>query len=164
VNVAHTDRIIEGLRFVFVELPKFKPKTIAEKKMTVLWLRFLTEIDEDTVEASSELLENEATRKALSIVEKSAMTEGQLYAYEKFWRAVIDEEVHFRVHYQDGFDKGMVKGRAEGREEGRAEGRAEERIKNARSLKANGIPLDTIASSLGLSQDEIEELTQNRPR
>ena len=92
------------------------------------------------------------------------MTEGQLYAYEKFWRAVIDEEVHFRVHYQDGFDKGMVKGRAEGREEGRAEGRAEERIKNARSLKANGIPLDIIASSLGLSQDEIEELTQNRPQ
>ena len=92
------------------------------------------------------------------------MTEGQLYAYEKFWRAVIDEEVHFRVHYQDGFDKGMVKGRAEGREEGRAEGRAEERIKNARNLKANGIPLDIIASSLGLSQDEIEELTQNRPQ
>ena len=162
--MAHTDRIIEGLRFVFVELPKFKPKTIAEKKMTVLWLRFLTEIDEDTVEASSELLENEATRKALSIVEKSAMTEGQLYAYEKFWRAVIDEEVHFRVHYQDGFDKGIVKGRAEGREEGRAEGRAEERIKNARNLKANGIPLDIIASSLGLSQDEIEELTKNRPQ
>ena len=150
VNVAHTDRIIEGLRFVFVELPKFKPKTIAEKKMAVLWLRFLTEIDEDTVEASSELLENEATRKALSIVEKSAMTEGQLYAYEKFWRAVIDEEVHFRVHYQDGFDKGMVKGREEGR--------AEERLKNARSLKANGIPLDVIVSRLGLSQDEIEAL------
>lgn len=150
VNVAHTDRIIEGLRFVFVELPKFKPKTIAEKKMAVLWLRFLTEIDEDTVEPSSELLENEATRKALSIVEKSAMTEGQLYAYEKFWRAVIDEEVHFRVHYQDGFDKGMVKGREEGR--------VEERLKNARSLKANGIPLDVIASSLGLSQDEIEAL------
>ena len=150
VNVAHTDRIIEGLRFVFVELPKFKPKTIAEKKMAVLWLRFLTEIDEDTVEASSELLENEATRKALSIVEKSAMTEGQLYAYEKFWRAVIDEEVHLRVHYQDGFDKGMVKGREEGR--------VEERLKNARSLKANGIPLDVIANSLSLSQDEIETL------
>lgn len=73
-----------------------------------------------------------------------------LYAYEKFWRVVIDEEVHFRVQYQDGFDKGMVKGREEGR--------AEERLKNTRSLKANGIPFDVIASSLGLSQDEIEAL------
>ena len=36
VNVEHTDRIIEGLRFVFIELPKFKPNTIAEKKMAVL--------------------------------------------------------------------------------------------------------------------------------
>ena len=69
VNVEHTDRIIEGLRFVFVELPKFQPKSIAEKKMAVLWLRFLTEISEKTIEAPAELLENEATRKALSIVE-----------------------------------------------------------------------------------------------
>ena len=44
VNVEHSDRIIEGLRFVFVELPKFKPKNIAERKMAVLWLRYLTEI------------------------------------------------------------------------------------------------------------------------
>ena len=55
VNVEHTDRIIEGLRFVFVELPKFKPQTIAEKKMAVLWLRFLTEIDEATEQVDAEL-------------------------------------------------------------------------------------------------------------
>ena len=75
VNVAHSDRIIEGLRFVFVELPKFRPESIAEKKMAVLWLRFLTEINRKTDEAPAELLANEATRKALSLVEKSAMTE-----------------------------------------------------------------------------------------
>ena len=42
VNVEHSDRIIEGLRFVFVELPKFKPQTIKERKMAVLeqvWLK-----------------------------------------------------------------------------------------------------------------------------
>jgi len=65
---------------------------------------------------------------------------------------------------EEGRAEGRSEGRAEGREEGRAEGRAEERIKNARNLKTNGIPLDIIASSLGLSQDEIEELTQNRPQ
>ena len=91
VDVEHTDRHIEGLRFVFVELPKFKPQSIAEKKMAVLWLRFLTEIAEDTVEAPTELLENDETRKALALVEKSAMTEGQLYAYERFWMSVVDE-------------------------------------------------------------------------
>ncbi|MBQ7472561.1 MAG: Rpn family recombination-promoting nuclease/putative transposase, partial [Prevotella sp.] len=75
VNVEHTDRIIEGLRFVFVELPKFKPQTIAEKKMAVLWLRFLTEIDESTEEVDAELLQNPDTARALKILEKSAYTE-----------------------------------------------------------------------------------------
>ena len=73
VNVEHTDRIIEGLRFVFIELPKFKPKTIAEKKMAVLWLRFLTEISEQTKEAPAELLENAEISKALSIVVRRSL-------------------------------------------------------------------------------------------
>ena len=45
-----------------------------------------------------------------------------------------------------------------GREEGRAEGREEERMKNARSLKANGVPLDVIARSLNLTVEEISQL------
>ena len=75
VNTLHPERRIEGLRFVYVELPKFQPKTIAERKMAVLWLRFLTEISEHTKDAPAELLENELTEKALAIVEKSAMDE-----------------------------------------------------------------------------------------
>ena len=33
-------------------------------------------------------MENEQIRKALAIVEKSAMTESQLYNYERFWDQV----------------------------------------------------------------------------
>jgi len=50
--------------------------------MAVLWLRYLTEINKSTEEVPAELLENEQTRKAISLVEKSTMSEGQLYAYE----------------------------------------------------------------------------------
>ena len=42
--------------------------------------------------------------------------------------------------------------------EGRAEGRLEERIANARSLKENGVALDLIARSLGLTATEIAAL------
>ena len=90
VDVAHNDRIIEGLRFVFIELPKFKPKTIAERKMAVLWLRFLTEINAATEEAPAELLENPETAKALKLLEKSAYNEGQLEAYERCYAGFID--------------------------------------------------------------------------
>ena len=147
VDVEHTDRHIEGLRFVFVELPKFKPQSIAEKKMTVLWLRFLTEIAEDTIEAPTELLENEATRKALGLVEKSAMTEGQLYAYEKFWLAVVDErilrEAATKKGYNEGWEKGMEKGH----------------IEDARRMKADNMAIELIAKYTGLTIEEIEALT-----
>ena len=65
VHELHSDKIIEGLHLTFVELPKFKPQTIAERKMAVLWLRFLTEINEDTTVVPEELLENPETSKAL---------------------------------------------------------------------------------------------------
>ena len=162
VNVAHSDRIIEGLRFIFVELPKFKPKSIAEKKMAVLWLRFLTEISEKTLEAPAELLENSDTRKALSIVEKSAMNEAQLYAYEQFWDAVVNE----RVLREGAIKKGLEVGRAEGLEVGRAEGRAEakaearlEKLEMARKLKSmNLLTITQIMDATGLTLEEIDNL------
>ena len=138
VNVAHTDRIIKGLRFVFIELPKFRPYSIKEKKMAVLWLRFLTEINRSTDEVPSELLENEETRKAISLVEKSAMSEAQLDAYERFWMNVNDEEAFIETKYY--------------------EGRAEERIANAQSLKENGVPIDVIAKSLSLTDEELSQI------
>ena len=46
-------------------------------------------------------------------------------------------------------------GREEGREEGRKEGRKEEKISNARNLKAAGVPVDIIATSLGMTVEEV---------
>ncbi|MBR1558094.1 MAG: Rpn family recombination-promoting nuclease/putative transposase [Prevotella sp.] len=150
VNVAHTDRIIEGLRFVFVELPKFKPQTIKERKMAVLWLRFLTEINKGTREAPKELLENPETGKALKILEKSGYNESELYAYERYWDY---------VNYERGIvEGGYYKGIAEGEAKGRAEGRAEANIDNARRMKAKGYAVEAIADITGLTAEEIVSL------
>jgi len=164
--VAYNDRIIEGLRFVFIELPKFKPKTIAERKMAVLWLRFLTEINAATEEAPAELLENPETAKALKLLEKSAYNEGQLEAYDRFWDAVYRE----RVFYNDGYKKGQVVGMAEGMEKGMAEGMekgmAEGMEKgadktnrdNAQKMKAKGFAVEDIAEITGLTVEVINSL------
>ena len=45
VHYLHSDKVLEGLHLVFVELPKFKAMNLDEKKMQVLWLRSLTEIN-----------------------------------------------------------------------------------------------------------------------
>ena len=154
VDVEHTDRHIEGLRFVFVELPKFKPQSIAERKMAVLWLRFLTEIAEDTIEAPAELLENEATRKALGLVEKSTMTEGQLYAYERFWMSVVDERILREAAIKKGYNEGMKKGMEKGMEKGIEKGIHIV----ARNMKQLGVPIVDIVKVTGLSEKEIANL------
>ena len=158
VDVAHTDRIIEGLRFVFVELPKFKPKSIAERKMAVLWLRFLTEINASTEEAPPELLENPDTRKALEIVEKSAYNEGQLLAYDRFWDAVYRERVFFNDGFKKGEAAGVEKGRAEGRAEGLQQGRAEGILAIAQKMKERGKSVEEIIDITGLTPEEVAGL------
>ena len=80
VHYLHSDKVLEGLHLVLVELPKFKAKNLTEKKMQVLWLRFLTEIGEATKEA--EMREKESRMKA-AIAERDAAVARADAAVEK---------------------------------------------------------------------------------
>ena len=85
VHDKYTNKVIDGLHLIFIELPKFTPTTFSERRMQVLWLRFLTEIDETTREAPAELLENAEVSEALEIVERAAFTDEEMRSYDKFW-------------------------------------------------------------------------------
>ena len=92
VHDLHSDKVLDGLHLVFVELPKFKAKNLVEKKMQVLWLRFLTEIDRDgSDDVSQDLLDNPQTGQALEIVRESGMNDAERAAYEGFWDRVSIE-------------------------------------------------------------------------
>ena len=71
-----------------------------------------------------------------------------------------EEQVAYRRYIDDRviLADQIVTARGEGKLEGRAEGRAEGRMANARSLKANGVPVELIIKSLGLTNDEAEQL------
>ncbi|MDE5611784.1 MAG: Rpn family recombination-promoting nuclease/putative transposase, partial [Odoribacter sp.] len=182
VHVENSDRIIDGLQLVFVELPKFVAHTYGEKKMQVLWLRYLTEIDERTREVPVELMENPDIRKAVSILEESAFTPAQLQGYEDFWDGVsvertmwLDAKMEgYRTGHQEGHQAGHQEGRREGYREGHQEGRQEghqegllkgrlegqrkEKYQIATNLKSQQVPFEVIARSTGLSIEEISKL------
>lgn len=170
VQVEHTDKVIEGLRFIFVELPKFTPQTYNEKKMQVLWLRYLTEIDDKTREVPGELLANPEIKKAVNQIEVSAYNDAQLLGYDDFWDAVRVEktivsdalrkglEQGRAQGLEHGLEQGRAQGLEQGREQGREQGQAAERIKNARKMKAKGYPAEDIAEITGLSVGEIAGL------
>ena len=154
VHDKDSNKVIDGLQLVFVELPKFTPHTYAEKKMQVLWLRFLTEIDERTVSVPEELLANPEVNKAVKAIEEAAFTPAQLLGYEKFWDSISTEKTLFYSAEQ----RGLACGRKEGREEGIKEGREEEKRTIARNMKSFGMTPEAIAQMTGLSLEEIEAI------
>ena len=166
VNIKHIEKQIEGLEFVFIELPKFGPQNRAEKMLHDLWLRFLTEINENTEEAPEELLENEYTREAVKYMEAGAYSKEQLLTYDK-WKIDVMTE-------QGIMDDALIKGRAEGRYEGLAEGEAiglekgeaigleKGKAENLKEVIANGLraglPIETLSIVTGLTAEEIMKM------
>ena len=158
VHELHSDKIIDGLHLTFVELPKFKPHSIAERKMAVLWLRFLTEINEDTTIVPEELLDNPETSKALKEVEESAYTEQEIDAYEDFWDKLGAERLLLVDSNNISLEKGLALGREEGRAEGLAQGRADSLAEVARAMLAKGMDAATIFELTGLKDTDITSL------
>ena len=161
-----TERIIDNFHLVFVELPKFTPHTMGEKRMQVLWLRYLTEIDGYMETVPQELLDNPEINKAMEVVEESAYTPEQLLGYDKFWDIIRTENTLYNSGVRQGLEKGMERGREEGRLEGRKEGmelgvlkgRKEGLKKTARNLKSMGLGIADIQKATGLSEEEIRDL------
>jgi predicted transposase/invertase (TIGR01784 family) len=138
VNVKNTEKQIEGLEFLFVELPKFKPQNRAEKKLHELWLRFLTEINENTKEIPKELLDNEYTCEAVGYMKRAAYTKEQLEIYDKWKIAAMTE----RSALTDA----------------RKEGKIEGKIETAINLLKEGVSVEIISNATGLPREQIEKL------
>lgn len=154
MNEAHDDHTINDMKMVFIELPKFKPSSVKDKKMMVLWLRFLTEINEKTSQAPEELINDELVTKALSLLEDSSYTPEQKRAIDRYWDMVSRERTMVFSSRQEG----LAEGRAEGRAEGLAEGRAEGVISVALNLKNMGLSVELVMKATGLTAEEIEKL------
>lgn len=138
VHDKYTDKVIEGLCFTFIELPKFTPHTITEKRMTILWLRFLTEINDKTKEVPAELLENPEINKALEEVKISAFTDAELRAYDKFWDVISSERTLLSGSYD--------------------EGKAAALLEVAKNMKAKGMDVTDIMEMTGLVKEEVEKI------
>ena len=149
VHEKYTDKVIDGVHLVFVELPKFNPQSIAERKMAVLWLRFLTEVYKTPDEVPPEFLDCPETRQAVELVEESGYTREQLRGYDKFWDYVrVDKAL--AAAPERSYKAGL--------REGKEAGLREAKIQTARQMKADGMIAETIAKYTGLTVGEIMEL------
>ncbi|OIN59928.1 Rpn family recombination-promoting nuclease/putative transposase [Arsenicibacter rosenii] len=146
VHTQYPERTLEGLQFIFVELPKFRAQHIRDKKLQVLWLRYLTEIEDNSETVSPDLLEVDELREAVGYLQESGFTKDELFSYDKYWDSVSTE----KTLLSDAEQKG--------REEGFEEGRLEEKRVLAQKLLSKGFTTAEIADMTGLTKQALETL------
>ena len=137
-----THKVIEDLHFTFIELPKFTPHSIADKRMMVLWLRFLTEINSDTKEIPADLLNDPEIGKAVEELEISGFSDAELWAYDKFWDSVSVERTLIDDSYKKGIEKSMN----------------QRSLEIARKMLAKGMDEATVMDMTGVTAEEIKLL------
>ena len=74
-----------------------------------------------------------------------------------YWDYYSTMKTATKKGHAEGLAEGLEKGLAKGREEERKKAEAERR-ESARKLRDSGVPVALIASSLGLSEQQIIEL------
>ena len=153
-NKKQPEDVRHDLSLIFVELVKYKPKDRGSRAIKELWLRFLTEIDEQTQKVDDVLLENPEINQALQILEMSAYTDGDMYAYNDALLEIMTHHNAMKNEREDGY----AEGKAKGREEGRAEGAKAQALETARRMKAKGLDIETILELTGLTPDEFRNL------
>jgi len=154
VHYKESKERLEGLEFVFIELEKFRSKNLTDKKLQVLWLRFLTEINEQTETISEELLEDREIKQAVSFVYEASLNKEEKLLYDKNWDRISSEKTILNEAKAEAKAEGIAEGKAEGLVQGLVQGKAE----IAKKAKAMGMPKKDISSLTGLSEEEIEAL------
>jgi predicted transposase/invertase (TIGR01784 family) len=142
VNRENTNEIIPGLEFILIELTdKFRPETINDRKLMVLWLRFLKEVNEKLWKLPPEMQENEYIRKAAELCEEGAFTPGELAAYDRYWDSIsIEKTIRSSIL---------------------REGRALERIEIVLNCHREGLSIESIAAITKLPIEQIVQILNN---
>jgi predicted transposase/invertase (TIGR01784 family) len=150
VNIENTEKQIEGLELVFIELPKYTPTNRAEKKLFDLWLTFLTKIKGGEERVPEELLKERVTREAVKYLERHSYTKAELDAYDKF----LDVICTTRTYYLDAYFDGIAEGLEKGLEKGKAETIREMVI----AANKNGFSIEQMQTFFNLDRVQIEEI------
>ena len=101
--------------------------------------KYLNQDIDDPMKIPAEFLDENGNWRMLDRREKAMLTDGQLYAYERFWLSVVDERILREAAVKKSYNEGMEKGI----------------YTVARNMKQMGLPIADIAKATGLSEEEI---------
>ena len=136
--------IIEGIKFYFIELPKFREQVKDPKTKLEQWLAFIDYEDEEMINMA--ITRNKLVAKAQKDYEYLTGDAATRRLEELREKAIYDE--YFA--YERGEEVGMEKGEARGIKRGK--------IETAIELIKNKVSREIIEKSTGLNSKELDEL------
>ena len=144
--------IIKGMKWYFIELPKFRKAHPNMDEKLNQWLAFIDDNDRGKIKMAEK--KNKTLEKA-----RKEMT--YLTGDEEI-RRLAELREKWEMDWNSSMDyskrEGIKEGKKEGIKEGVTEGRKKERIENAKKMKEKNIPIETIVEITGLTKEEIEKL------
>ena len=152
----HRDyEMLKGIKWYFIELPKFRKQNPDLNKKINQWLVFLDDSDQEAVKM--------AERKNNTL--KKARKEIDYLTGDDAVRRLADLREKWEMDYVSGIDcaekKGIAKGREEGIKEGKNEGKKQKQIEIAKNLLKMGMKISEISEATGLTIEEIKQINKN---
>ena len=146
--------IIRGVKYYFIELPKFR-RMVTKKLETTLenWLAFIDYKRKDLMEMA--MPQNEKIRRANEEYEYLTGDEAVKRREELRNKALRDEAAARRCGREEGEEAGIVIGRALGKKDGEIKAK----IETAKNMLRDKIDKKNIIKYTGLSLKEVEKLT-----
>ncbi|MBD0401483.1 Rpn family recombination-promoting nuclease/putative transposase [Flammeovirga sp. EKP202] len=138
----------DKLKFVYLELPKFRKQEKDLQTNFDKWLYLLNNIT--TFEQMPSVLKEHIFRKVLKLAEYTALPKADQELY--------DEDLKRFRDYVNTLDTREEKGRREGREEGIEIGEKKAKIETAKNLLSMNLTVEQVAKGTGLTIAEVEEL------
>ncbi len=140
------DIFYDKFHFKFLQMPLFTKQEDELETHFDKWVYFLKNLENfDHIPA---ILNEPIFQRGFEIAELSHLTPRQFEVYQKSLLEYSEVKNVSDTAFEDGEKKGMEKGKIEGKIEG---------IKSvAKALKAQGVAIDIIMASTGLTKQEIE--------
>ncbi len=127
--------------------------------MRSLWLRFLTEINENTSEFPKELASEKEIEQALEHLHVSAFSKEELYYYDKYWDGIRVERSALDDALEKGRNETKNKLKIAVREKEEAIKKEKEAMKKlAKNMLKYNESIEDIIKETGLSIEEIKTI------
>lgn len=136
----HNQIFYDKLKFVYLEMPHFNKNESELETRLDKWLYFIRNLED--LQHIPELFKDDIFQQVFEKIEIAKYSEQERFEYEESLKIYRDYKITIDSVYDDGIIEGKTKGK----------------IEVANSLKENGVSIDVITRTTGLSVDEIYRL------